>query len=186
MDILVKYVIDGFFLTLMLSMPPTLLAAGIGLVVGILQAVTQVQEQTIPAAPKIFFVFLLIILAGPLSLQMMQDYLREGVHIGTEVLPRSEQMVLPAKPLFAYSRPIKNSAQRQSEFFDEQQVSAGPSKLKGIMGQSKNNSIAPATKIPQKTGNMQPRLRVNDQLHQDRQQSGQRNTAPRVNPFGPQ
>ena len=39
-----------------------LVAAGIGLVVGILQAVTQVQEQTIAAAPKILGVFLVIML----------------------------------------------------------------------------------------------------------------------------
>ena len=47
---------------LSISMPCVLTAAAIGLVVGIIQAVTQVQEQTIAAAPKIFAVFLVTVI----------------------------------------------------------------------------------------------------------------------------
>ena len=57
MELLMEYMARGFLVMLTISMPCVLVAAGIGLVVGILQAVTQVQEQTIAAAPKILGVF---------------------------------------------------------------------------------------------------------------------------------
>ena len=65
MEMLMEYMARGFITMLSISMPCVLVAAGIGLVVGILQAVTQVQEQTIAAAPKIFMVFLVIIIGAP-------------------------------------------------------------------------------------------------------------------------
>ena len=43
----------GMFLVLMLSMPAVFIAAGVGLVIGILQAVTQVQEMTLTFVPKV-------------------------------------------------------------------------------------------------------------------------------------
>ena len=64
MEPLIEYLARGFMVMLAISMPCVLVAASIGLVVGILQAVTQVQEQTIAAAPKILAVFLVIIIGG--------------------------------------------------------------------------------------------------------------------------
>lgn len=52
MEMLTEYLAKGFMVMLSISMPCVLTAAAIGLVVGIIQAVTQVQEQTIAAAPK--------------------------------------------------------------------------------------------------------------------------------------
>ena len=49
-EVLLEYLAKGFLIMLSISMPCVLCAAGIGLVVGILQAVTQVQEQTIADA----------------------------------------------------------------------------------------------------------------------------------------
>ncbi|MCK7485724.1 MAG: flagellar biosynthetic protein FliQ [Bacillus subtilis] len=65
MELLMEHLGKGFVNMLLISMPVVLTAASIGLVVGVLQAVTQVQEQTIAAAPKILGVFLAImILSG--------------------------------------------------------------------------------------------------------------------------
>ena len=64
MEMLTEYLAKGFMTMLSISMPCVLTAAAIGLVVGIIQAVTQVQEQTIAAAPKILMVFLMIIMLG--------------------------------------------------------------------------------------------------------------------------
>ena len=61
MEILTEFLAKGFMTMLTISMPCVLVAAGIGLIVGIIQAVTQVQEQTIAAAPKILGVFLVIL-----------------------------------------------------------------------------------------------------------------------------
>ena len=56
MEMLTEYLAKGFMVMLSISMPCVLVAAAIGLVVGIIQAVTQLQEQTSAAAPKIFAV----------------------------------------------------------------------------------------------------------------------------------
>lgn len=96
MDFLVEYLAKGFMVMLMISLPCVLVAAGIGLVVGILQAVTQVQEQTIAAAPKILFVFLTIVILGAWYIKTLKDYIIEGTNLAFEVLPRTENFTLPA------------------------------------------------------------------------------------------
>ena len=63
---------------LSISMPCVLTAAAIGLVVGIIQAVTQVQEQTIAAAPKIFAVFLVIIIGGMGFIKLLTNLFSDG------------------------------------------------------------------------------------------------------------
>jgi len=96
MELLVEYMAKGFMVMLTISMPCVLVAAGVGLVVGILQAVTQVQEQTIAAAPKIIGVFLTIIALGMVYIRLLTDYIQEGSYIAFNLIPKSETMVLPA------------------------------------------------------------------------------------------
>ena len=95
MEILIEYLAKGFVVMLMVSLPCVLVAAGIGLVVGILQAVTQVQEQTIAAAPKILCVFLTIIILGGWYTKTLTDFLIEGTGIAFNVVPKSDNYVLP-------------------------------------------------------------------------------------------
>ena len=64
MELLGNFLGEGFGVMLSISMPIVLTAAAIGLIIGVLQAVTQIQEQTIVAAPKIFMVFMVIIFGG--------------------------------------------------------------------------------------------------------------------------
>lgn len=68
-------------------MPIVLTAAGIGLIVGILQAVTQVQEQTIAAAPKILGVFLVIMIGGTVIMRILNNYLEDSIMLATQVVP---------------------------------------------------------------------------------------------------
>ena len=75
-------------------MPCVLTAAGIGLVVGILQAVTQVQEQTIAAAPKILGVFLVIIIGGVGFVKLLTNMFQEGMVLAFETVPQTENFVL--------------------------------------------------------------------------------------------
>ena len=72
-------------------MPCVLVAAGVGLVVGILQAVTQVQEQTIAAAPKICLVFLSIVLMGGYFLKILTNFVFESVNIAFQIVPKTFQ-----------------------------------------------------------------------------------------------
>lgn len=105
MDILIEYFAKGLMTMLMIAMPCVLTAAGIGLVVGILQAVTQVQEQTIAAAPKIFAVFLVIILLGTGYLKLLTNLFNEGSSIAFDVIPKNDEFVLPPD-YYNYTKPF--------------------------------------------------------------------------------
>ena len=50
----------ALLLVLYLSMPPIIAAAGVGTLVALLQALTQVQEQTLSFAIKLFVVIMVI------------------------------------------------------------------------------------------------------------------------------
>ncbi len=105
MEILMEYFTKGLITMLMIAMPCVLTAAAIGLVVGILQAVTQVQEQTIAAAPKIFAVFLVIILLGTGYLKLLTNLFNEGAVIAFDVIPKSDEFVLPPN-YYNYTKPF--------------------------------------------------------------------------------
>ena len=75
MELLMEHRANGFIVMLMITMPLVLTAAFIGLIVGILQAVTSVQEQTIAAAPKILMVFLMIMILGSFFAKKLTDLL---------------------------------------------------------------------------------------------------------------
>ena len=95
-EILAEYLAKGFLSMLAISMPCVLVAAGIGLVVGILQAVTQVQEQTIAAAPKILGVFLVIVIGGFGFIRLLNNLFIEGMGLAFNVVPKNENYVLSA------------------------------------------------------------------------------------------
>lgn len=105
MEILMEFFTKGLITMLMIAMPCVLTAATIGLIVGILQAVTQVQEQTIAAAPKIFCVFLVIILLGTGYMKLLDNLFREGVNIAFEIVPKTDDYVLPSD-YYNYSKPF--------------------------------------------------------------------------------
>ena len=92
---------------LSISMPCVLVAAGIGLVVGILQAVTQVQEQTIAAAPKILAVFLVLIIGGVGFVRILSNLFTDGMALAFNVVPKNDSYVLPPD-YYKYTRPFAN------------------------------------------------------------------------------
>jgi len=106
MELLMEYMARGFVVMLIISMPCVLVAAGIGLVVGILQAVTQVQEQTIAAAPKILGVFLVIIIGGYGYTRMLTNLLTEGFSMAFNVVSKNEEYVLPNN-YYKYTKPFQ-------------------------------------------------------------------------------
>ena len=105
MELLLEFMGKGIIMMLSIALPCVLTAAAIGLVVGILQAVTQVQEQTIAAAPKITAVFLVILILGTGFTKMLSELLTEAVHLSCEVIPKNEQYVLDAN-YFKYTKPF--------------------------------------------------------------------------------
>ncbi len=101
MDLLMEHMGKGIIVMLILSMPTVLVAATIGLIVGIVQAVTQVQEQTIAAAPKILGVFLVIMVMSGFSMKELHDYFMESSNIAFNIIPRNEEMVLPPSNFYS-------------------------------------------------------------------------------------
>jgi len=114
MDLMMEHLGKGIIVMLLLSMPSVLVAAGIGLVIGILQAVTQVQEQTIVAAPKIVGVFLAILVLGGFSMNTIMNYFRESSNIAFNIIPHDEEMVLPPSNIYS-----KGAKLYDEEFYGE-------------------------------------------------------------------
>lgn len=96
MELLMEFMGKGIVMMLSIALPCVLTAAGVGLVVGILQAVTQVQEQTIAAAPKITAVFMVILIMGTGFVKMLSNLFTEAIHLSFEVVPKNENYVLAA------------------------------------------------------------------------------------------
>jgi len=63
--------------TLMVAAPLLLVALGIGLIVSIFQAATQINETTLSFIPKLIGIFIALVVAGPWMLTTMLDYMRE-------------------------------------------------------------------------------------------------------------
>ncbi len=96
MDWMPQAIRDGIIVVLVISGPLVLAAAFIGLVVGILQAATQVQEQTIGSALKIIGVFGLIILAGYWMFQYLNQYTSRTLTTAFTIVPHRTQKVIPS------------------------------------------------------------------------------------------
>ncbi|WLR52350.1 flagellar biosynthesis protein FliQ [Bacillus tianshenii] len=64
----------GINTVLMVSLPLLGLALGVGLLVSIFQATTQIQEQTLAFIPKIVAVLLGLIFFGPWMLTQLIDF----------------------------------------------------------------------------------------------------------------
>ena len=61
-------------LTLMLSLPMLGISLLVGVIVGIVQAATQIHEATLTFVPKILAFFLVLALLGPWMLQNMMEF----------------------------------------------------------------------------------------------------------------
>ena len=57
---IIQLTAHALMLVLVLSMPPIIAAAGVGLLISLIQALTQIQEQTLPFAFKLIAVIISI------------------------------------------------------------------------------------------------------------------------------
>lgn len=72
MQQMIAFTQESLWLVLILSGPPILIATAVGLVVAIIQAATQIQEQTLPQALKLAAVLIsLLVMAGFLGTAML-------------------------------------------------------------------------------------------------------------------
>ena len=64
---------DAIFTLLKIVTPIICVALAVGLVIGIFQALTQIQEMTLAFVPKIICVFLALIILFPFMFNQMQN-----------------------------------------------------------------------------------------------------------------
>ncbi|MEO0278935.1 MAG: flagellar biosynthesis protein FliQ [candidate division WOR-3 bacterium] len=58
----------------MIGFPVLAVSLVVGLVIGVLQAATQIQEMTLTFVPKLFAVAFILVLLGPWMLRMLVDF----------------------------------------------------------------------------------------------------------------
>ncbi|MBV9880918.1 MAG: flagellar biosynthesis protein FliQ [Gemmatirosa sp.] len=68
---------NAIMLALLVAAPMLVVALGVGLVVSVIQAVTQIQEQTLSFVPKLVAVSATFLVALPWILQLLIKYTTE-------------------------------------------------------------------------------------------------------------
>lgn len=95
MDWMPEAIREGIFTILFISGPLVILAAGLGLAVGILQAATQVQEQTLGSAVKVIGLLLALIVFGFYMFQYVSKYTAQALSKAFQLVPSLGSYVLP-------------------------------------------------------------------------------------------
>ncbi|OED36884.1 EscS/YscS/HrcS family type III secretion system export apparatus protein [Chromatiales bacterium (ex Bugula neritina AB1)] len=73
-ETLIYYANSGLLIVLLLSMPPIIVATLIGLLVSLIQALTQLQEQTLAFAVKLLAIMITLIFVIPWGGRQLFDY----------------------------------------------------------------------------------------------------------------
>lgn len=73
-DVVVRIAENTVYMILILTAPVLAIGLGVGLLVSIFQATTQIQEQTLAFIPKIISIFLAILFFGPWMLTHLIDF----------------------------------------------------------------------------------------------------------------
>ena len=68
---------DAIWLTLQLCAPCLIVGLVVGVAIGLFQALTQIQEQTLVYAPKIVAIFVSLLLFLPLMGSLMSGFMRQ-------------------------------------------------------------------------------------------------------------
>lgn len=68
---------DGLLVLLTVVAPLLVVVLAVGLVVSILQAATQIHEQTLSFVPKLLAAFATLAVVGPWMLQTLVDFIRQ-------------------------------------------------------------------------------------------------------------
>lgn len=74
---MLKLAQDAIRTVLFVSAPMLIVSLAVGLIVSIIQAVTQIQEATLAFVPKIVAVFLSLLLFGPWIIKLVTQFTSE-------------------------------------------------------------------------------------------------------------
>ena len=73
-ELIIRLGQDAIRTTAIIAAPMLLSALVIGLIVSVMQAVTQINEATLTFIPKMVIIFIIIIVAGPWMLDVISHY----------------------------------------------------------------------------------------------------------------
>jgi flagellar biosynthetic protein FliQ len=76
-DTAVSLVRQGVLQIVLLSAPALLVSMAVGLVIAVLQATTQIQEQTLTFVPKIAAILAILVIFGPWMLTTIVEFTRQ-------------------------------------------------------------------------------------------------------------
>ena len=76
---------DALTLLLMIAMPVLGVVMGVGLLVSVFQAVTQIHEATLAFVPKLIAAMVVFAIAGPWMLSTLVDFIRRTI----ETIPQA-------------------------------------------------------------------------------------------------
>jgi flagellar biosynthetic protein FliQ len=65
-ELVLRAIREGLLLVLILSAPPLIASLLLGLIIGVFQAATQIQDQTVSFVPKLVIVVVVLIAVGPM------------------------------------------------------------------------------------------------------------------------
>ena len=73
---LIEIAREGMLVMLKISAPPLLAGLAVGLIVSLVQAVTQIPDQTLTCVPQVLIVFLTLLLFLPFMMHSLMDFTR--------------------------------------------------------------------------------------------------------------
>jgi flagellar biosynthetic protein FliQ len=76
-DVIIELLRDMLYISLVLSMPVLGAAMVVGMLVGLLQAVTSIQEQTLAFVPKLLSIIAVFVLLGHWMIRLLVGYTTE-------------------------------------------------------------------------------------------------------------
>jgi len=122
MDWMPQAIREGILTILFISGPLVILAAGLGLAIGILQAATQIQEQTLASAVKIIGLFLALIVFGFFMFQYLKRYTTDNIERAFRIVPKLGSYILPRRNFLTQAKDIekdKNPRPRLPEMLEK-------------------------------------------------------------------
>jgi flagellar biosynthetic protein FliQ len=128
MDWVPEIIREGMLTAIFISGPLVVLAAALGLIVGILQAATQVQEQTLGSAVKILGIFLALIIGGFYMFSYLKKYTERNIVRAFQLIPTLEPHPMPRKNYFTSVNKKDSKLSGLPESLDMKKPKAAPPK----------------------------------------------------------
>ena len=76
-DVMIELLADMIYVSVLLMLPPLGVALVVGLTIGLLQAITSIQEQTLSFVPKVLAIAAIFVFGGPWMGRLIVQYTTE-------------------------------------------------------------------------------------------------------------